>query len=185
MAPALPLCCVNHISRVVTDVGKSTAFYRDVLGFTEVQRPSSFEFGGSWLWNYQVGIHLIEGAPVARPSVIDPKADHLSFQADSLEDVQQRLEELGIAYVKQVILEGGVQVFFHDPDNNMIEVCNCNCLPIVPLECALACRTCSLPGRQPAAKEQLHADVAAAAVNNLADQCDSLHDSADEYDPME
>ncbi len=32
------------------------------------------------LWNYQVGIHLIEGAPVARPSVIDPKADHLSFQ---------------------------------------------------------------------------------------------------------
>ncbi len=34
----------------------------------------------------------------------------LALQADSLEDVQQRLEELGIAYVKQVILEGGVQV---------------------------------------------------------------------------
>jgi hypothetical protein len=26
-----------------------------------------------------------------------------------------------------------MKVFFHDPDNNMIEICNCNCLPVVPL----------------------------------------------------
>lgn len=25
------------------------------------------------------------------------------------------------------------QVFFHDPDGNMIELCNCQCLPVVPL----------------------------------------------------
>lgn len=25
------------------------------------------------------------------------------------------------------------QVFFHDPDHNMIEICNCDCLPVVPL----------------------------------------------------
>lgn len=107
-------------------------FYRDVLGFTVVKRPSSFDFGGScklrgragsvpapaalltgggagrWLpsqlkhflprrtppqavsttgpcraglFSYNVGIHLIEGQPVPRSSEIDPKSDHLSFQA--------------------------------------------------------------------------------------------------------
>ena len=38
--------------------------------------------------------------------------------------VEQQLSALEIPYVKQVIMEGGVQVeqvFFHDPDNNMIE----------------------------------------------------------------
>lgn len=27
-----------------------------------------------------------------------------------------------------------LQLFFHDPDNNMVEICNCDCLPIVPLD---------------------------------------------------
>jgi catechol 2,3-dioxygenase-like lactoylglutathione lyase family enzyme len=48
MASHLPLCSVNHISRVVADVEESKAFYRDILGFTEVKRPASFDFGGSW-----------------------------------------------------------------------------------------------------------------------------------------
>ena len=26
------------------------------------------------------------------------------------------------------------QLFFHDPDDNMIEICNCDCLPVVPLD---------------------------------------------------
>lgn len=26
-----------------------------------------------------------------------------------------------------------LQVFCHDPDHNMLEFCNCNCLPVLPL----------------------------------------------------
>ena len=48
MALRQSLCCVNHISRVCSDVEASTRFYREVLGFNEVKRPSSFDFGGSW-----------------------------------------------------------------------------------------------------------------------------------------
>lgn len=44
----LPLKALNHVSRVCNDVRKSAAFYRDVLGFIEVKRPSAFEFEGSW-----------------------------------------------------------------------------------------------------------------------------------------
>lgn len=32
------------------------------------------------LFGYGLGLHLIHGEPVARPTVIDPRGDHLSFQ---------------------------------------------------------------------------------------------------------
>ncbi|PRW57501.1 metallothiol transferase [Chlorella sorokiniana] len=135
----LALRGVNHISKVCSDVAKSVEFYRDVLGFIVVKRPQTFDetFEGCWLWRYGLGLHLIKGTPVPRSSVIDPKTDHLSFQADSLDGVQAALRSRGIPFVRQEVVEGGMlveQLFFHDPDNNMIEVCNCDCIPIVPLE---------------------------------------------------
>lgn len=133
---ALPLMRVNHISRVVADVEKTAQFYHEVLGFVEIKRPSCFDFEGRWLFQYGIGIHLIEGVPLLLPKEIDPKADHLSFQSAELNDVEMRLAELGIEFVKDSVVENGVrvtQLFFHDPDHHMIEVCNCDCLPITPL----------------------------------------------------
>lgn len=71
-----------------------------------------------------------------RPTAIDPRGDHLSFQADDLASVAVALTDLGIPWVREAVVEGGVvvtQIFFKDPDCNMIEVCDCACLPIVPL----------------------------------------------------
>lgn len=68
--------------------------------------------------------HLIKGTPVPRPAVIDPKSDHLSFQADCLDGVQAALQSRGITYVRQQVVEGGIrveQLFILDPDHNMIE----------------------------------------------------------------
>jgi hypothetical protein len=53
-----------------------------------------------------------------------------------MEAVVRRLKELGIKYVERQVEEGGIfvdQIFFHDPDGFMIEVCTCDNLPIVPL----------------------------------------------------
>lgn len=39
-------------------------------------------------------------------------------------------------YVATSVEDGGIkveQVFFHDPDGYMIEICNCDKLPILPL----------------------------------------------------
>lgn len=47
-----------------------------------------------------------------------------------------QLEEMKIEYVKAVVREGGIivdQIFFHDPDGYMIEICNCQNLPVLPL----------------------------------------------------
>lgn len=164
----LPLRSINHVSKVCSNVEASVAFYRDVLGFVVVKRPQSFNesFEGCWLWGYGVGLHLIKGQPVPRSSKIDPKADHLSFQADSLVEVEAALRRLGIPFERQQVVEDGIQVqqlFFHDPCNNMIEVCNCDCLPIIPLDlgCCQGCgvgafpQACPLPYQQCSSRRQL------------------------------
>lgn len=55
-----------------------------------------------------------------------------------------------MAYVRAMVEEGGVQVdqlFFHDPDGFMIEICNCDSLPVIPLagEIARSCSHLNLP----------------------------------------
>ena len=50
--------------------------------------------------------------------------------------VERRLKELGIAYIERCVEEGGIyvdQIFFHDPDGFMIEICNCDNIPVIPL----------------------------------------------------
>jgi len=50
--------------------------------------------------------------------------------------VEKKLDEMEIKYVRNIVLEGGIkvdQLFFHDPDSFMIEICNCDSLPVVPL----------------------------------------------------
>ncbi|GFR52073.1 hypothetical protein Agub_g14596 [Astrephomene gubernaculifera] len=139
----LQLLAFNHVSRVCSDLEKSYGFYTDVLGFKPVKRPTSFDFEGAWLFNYGVGLHLIKGSPLPRSSDVNPMSCHISFQAASLEEVERCLKSWGLKYVKNVFMEDGIQIgqlFFHDPDNNMIEVCNCDQLPVVQLtEDILAC----------------------------------------------
>lgn len=57
-------------------------------------------------------------------------------QSDDLGEVERRLKLLGIEYVCRTVVEDGIEVqqlFFHDPDGFMIEVCNCENIPVVPL----------------------------------------------------
>ncbi|KAI3438299.1 hypothetical protein D9Q98_000733 [Chlorella vulgaris] len=145
----LMLRSINHISKVCSNVEASVAFYREVLGFILIKRPTTFNntFEGAWLWGYGMGLHLIKGTPVPRSKQIDPKSDHLSFQADSLDEVEAQLRARGVPYCRQTVVEDGLEVnqcFFLDCDNNMIEVCNCDCLPVIPLEQVCVPKACSI-----------------------------------------
>ncbi|KAF5932364.1 hypothetical protein HYC85_028535 [Camellia sinensis] len=58
--------------------------------------------------------------------------------------VEKKLKEMGIECMRQMVEEGGIhvdQLFFHDPDDFMIEICNCDNIPIVPLS-GEAVRSC-------------------------------------------
>ncbi|KAF9684963.1 hypothetical protein SADUNF_Sadunf03G0004900 [Salix dunnii] len=125
---------LNHVSFVCKSVPESVKFYDEVLGFVLIKRPSSFK-----LFNYGVGIHLLESsdkAPTKKKSKINPKDNHISFQCSDMNLVVKKLEEKNIEYVTAVVEEGGItvdQLFFHDPDGYMVEICNCQNLPVLPL----------------------------------------------------
>ncbi|XP_011028327.1 PREDICTED: uncharacterized protein LOC105128389 isoform X1 [Populus euphratica] len=180
----MPLA-LNHISFVCKSVAESVEFYYDVLGFVLIKRPSSFKFEGAWLFNYGIGIHLLESdkAP-AKKSKINPKDNHISFQCSDMNLVIKKLEEKNIEYVTAVVEEGGItvdQLFFHDPDGHMVEICNCQNLPVLPLSACpinlpktngkLASSVPSLCGKSMAGKQnwelQCFAEVASLMMDNL------------------
>ncbi|XP_061999554.1 glyoxylase I 4-like [Rosa rugosa] len=135
---SLPLLSLNHVSLLCRSVWDSMRFYEEVLGFVLIKRPSSFNFNGAWLYNYGIGIHLIESPATEdfelRP--INPKDNHISFQCTDVGLVKRKLQEMGMRYVTAVVEDDGIkvdQVFFHDPDGYMIELCNCENIPIIPV----------------------------------------------------
>ncbi|MCO5564818.1 hypothetical protein L7F22_018486 [Adiantum nelumboides] len=138
----LPISSMNHVAILCSSVERSVAFYENVLGFIPVKRPSSFDFDGAWLFNYGMGIHLIQAPDLhdlPKKRDINPKDSHMSFQVacQDIKEVEKQLHELGVRHVHVQVDEGGIfvdQIFFHDPDDFLIEVCTCDNLPLVPLK---------------------------------------------------
>ena len=130
MPTPLPISAVNHVGVLTRRVAESTAFYRDVLGFRPVSRPN-FNFAGAWLFNYGLMIHLIDSAAAGdRTDEIDTRDNHLALHAEDLAAVERSLQEHGITYRKNEIVDRGIrQLFFQDPDGHHIEV---GCYPPTP-----------------------------------------------------
>ncbi|KAL8520900.1 hypothetical protein ACS0TY_011451 [Phlomoides rotata] len=150
-ASALPLLALNHVSFICKSVAKSVQFYEQVLDFVLIKRPSSFDFEGAWLFNHGIGIHLLQAAENNVPEKkgkINPKDNHISFQCTDMNLIIKQLEEMQIEYVTAVVTEGGIivdQLFFHDPDGYMIEICNCQNIPVLPLSSS----TCPIKNKFP------------------------------------
>mmetsp|Transcript_10458 Transcript_10458/g.28653 ORF Transcript_10458/g.28653 Transcript_10458/m.28653 type:complete len:163 (-) Transcript_10458:22-510(-) len=129
----------SHVSFVVKCLEDSRRFYRDLLGFSELVRPGALQergIDGCWLFNFGVGLHLIEGNPPERSKEIRPAADHFSFQCENIREVKAQLQTLNVKYISDEIEHEGFhisQLFFHDPDNYMIEICNCDSAPLLYL----------------------------------------------------
>ena len=123
MTAQLPILALHHIARVTGRPEESKAFYRDVLGFREIQRPP-FDFRGAWLYSYGVQIHIIEDQEAAPDPHrdINPRGDHLALHVDDVEVAKRQLCQLGIEYLEQVNAGGIHQVFFRDPDGHLVEI---------------------------------------------------------------
>jgi catechol 2,3-dioxygenase-like lactoylglutathione lyase family enzyme len=112
----------HHVSLDVRDVAVSRAFYGELLGLPEIERP---EIGlpGAWYQAGAVQLHLIqvpEGVDVGRPAPqATPLANHLAFEIDDPAAAQAELEAAGYAVISFAARSG--QLFVADPDGNMIE----------------------------------------------------------------
>lgn len=114
---------LDHAAICVSDIERSVAFYRGVLGMRVVDsRP----FTSSYLWlNFGPGQTLnLTLAPEQTPKVLAQKTGldlsaHLAFRAprNFLDQLKPKLEDLGV--LKH---ESATGLYFTDPDGNFLEV---------------------------------------------------------------
>ncbi|MEU1421599.1 VOC family protein [Kitasatospora sp. NPDC005751] len=120
----------GHIGLNVTDLDRSTAFYRSVLGLELVKEGTDperrFAFLGRdgrlvvTLWQQSAGAFATAA----------PGLHHLSFQVDSLDEVraaERLLRELGAGFAHDGVVphsEGAASggIFFTDPDGIRLEI---------------------------------------------------------------
>ena len=128
--------CVNHIAIIVEDVGRSCAFYTDVLGLQQIKRPN-FDRHGAWLTAGNVELHLIKGEPLVH-SGENLIVSHLALDVSDPQEAFRRLKAMKIPFEINVSVpkgegkaesEGGAsdntltQAFIRDPDGYYIECC--------------------------------------------------------------
>jgi glyoxylase I family protein len=112
----------HHFSLAVADIEKARAFYSDLLGLPELERP---DFGLPGIW-YQAGpvqLHLIQTPPGvdvgSQAAFLTPLAQHIAFAIGDYAEVQNRLEAAGLEMLAAGAEVG--QIFVRDPDGNTIE----------------------------------------------------------------
>lgn len=112
---------MNHFNIITDDVPKTVAFYRDVLGLAEGDRPA-LAFPGAWLYAGGAPIVHISGGrsrDELKPGVID----HMAFTATDLRGTLARLERAGIhATARQQVTTRIWQVFVNDPNGARVEL---------------------------------------------------------------
>ncbi|REE86486.1 catechol 2,3-dioxygenase-like lactoylglutathione lyase family enzyme [Paenibacillus taihuensis] len=116
---------IHHVSIIVSDIERAQAFYRDVIGLVEIERPA-FDFPGAW---YAIGaggqqLHLIvhEGE-TKRSGGIDTRDGHFAIRVADFDATIAWLDKCGVPHRNnRNSITGFAQIFIIDPDHNVIEL---------------------------------------------------------------
>ncbi|MFW5709543.1 MAG: VOC family protein [Chloroflexota bacterium] len=112
---------IHHVQITVApdEVEQARAFYCDVLGLEEVEKPEALKpRGGFWLALAEQQIHVgVEDRQGQKPT----KA-HIAYQVDDLSAWRQRLEAAGIHIGESVPIPGFARFEFRDPFGNRVEM---------------------------------------------------------------
>ncbi len=124
-----PQASINHLAIYVTDLQRSAAFYRDIIGLDTIPEP--FHDGKhAWL---RIGphsaLHIIQGADTPKTYF---KNNHICFSVPSIENFTGKLKQNNIrwedvkgqhnAITKRA--DGVLQLWMQDPDGYWIEINN-------------------------------------------------------------
>ncbi|WP_299373047.1 VOC family protein [uncultured Tateyamaria sp.] len=126
---------LHHVNLVTDDVARMDAFYRDVLGLaTETDGLPTLEkrkgYAGhvAFVTDGAVQTHLAQKDPLAgfnAGQMVNPVSHgHIAYRTDDLAAFRAHLEEQGVPYADwgNRAVAGWDQIFFYDPDGNVIEV---------------------------------------------------------------
>lgn len=111
---------IQHCSLVVQDLERSAAFYRDILGLTEIEIPSTFKPAGLNVRWFQLGtqqVHILLGTENQPDS-----QQHLALQVDDAQAARLWMKEHGLEIQEAVLIPGADRFFIRDPDHNLMEI---------------------------------------------------------------
>ena len=126
---------LHHVNFCLTNVDAMDAFYRGVLDLTP--EPSMNDnrvmTGGypgkvAFVTDGMIQLHLAEkdlDVNFRTKQAINPvERGHIAFRTDDIATFKKRLDDKGIKYVDygDWAMKGWQQIFFYDPDGNIIEV---------------------------------------------------------------
>jgi len=118
--PKIAVRGIDHINIETRDLAASIAFYDELFGLKPGWRPA-FDVPGAWL--YAAGkpvVHLVE-RPDA-PHANERPVNHFAFQANGLQQLEQKLQSRGLHYDKTFVPGTEiVQIFVRDPSNVGVE----------------------------------------------------------------
>lgn len=124
--PAALIDGLDHFTITTADLPRSRAFYIEVLGLTEGDRPP-LGFPGHWLYaGGRAILHLVgdDGARRRGGRDADEQGfDHIAMAARGMADMAGRLKARGIAFeTRDVPGRPRKQIFFLDPDGVKVEL---------------------------------------------------------------
>ncbi len=126
---------LHHINLATENVARMDAFYQDVLGLDRetdglptLEKKKGYAGDVAFVTDGAIQTHLAQKDPLAGLRAgqgVNPVSHgHIAYRTDDLAAFKAHLEAKGIPYADwgNQAVAGWHQIFFYDPDGNVIEV---------------------------------------------------------------
>lgn len=126
---------LHHINLATENVARMDAFYRDVLGLKtpedglpSLEKSKGYAGDVAFVSDGHVQTHLAQRdvlAGFATGQIVNPvEKGHIAYRTDDIGAFKAHLDAHGIPYSDwgERAVAGWHQIFFYDPDGNVIEV---------------------------------------------------------------
>ncbi|WP_146344694.1 VOC family protein [Phaeobacter marinintestinus] len=126
---------LHHINLCTENVDRMDRFYRDVLGLDAesgglptLEKKKGYAGDVAFVTDGDIQMHLAQKdvhAGFNTGQIVNPVSHgHIAYRTDDLAAFKKQLEDQGIPYSDwgNAAVAGWSQIFFYDPDGNVIEV---------------------------------------------------------------
>jgi len=126
---------LHHINLSTTHVEAMDEFYREILGLDRetrglpvLEKKKGYDGDVAFVTDGRIQMHLAArdiGAGFRTGQIVNPVANgHIAYRTDDLDAFKAHLDARGIPYSDwgERAVAGWHQIFFYDPDGNVIEV---------------------------------------------------------------
>ncbi len=109
---------LNHVQISIPTGAKeqARAFYRDVVGLREIEKPESLKSrGGLWFAIGDIELHL------GVEAVVNPTKRHPAFEVEEIGSARAIFESAGVKIQEEPVIPGRARFSIWDPFGNRIE----------------------------------------------------------------